>query len=74
MQGFAWETATDSIQFHLSVNDSKKHTKVETGKELAVLDLDQLEETVIARRVVVSEVYTIYNPIGLMTLRTVRYK
>ena len=56
---------------HLSVNITKKTGKEREGVELEVATLGELDELVLTRRIVVSQIYGIYDPLGLLTPITI---
>ena len=72
--GLPWRPAEDSIQFHLGVNLSAKKAKVRVGPELNLNTIHQLDQTVMTKRLLMSQVYTIYDPLGLMTPITIKFK
>jgi hypothetical protein len=72
--GLPWDPLNDVIRFHLGVNLSKKRGKIRTEDEITALNLEQIETTTMTRRVMVSQIYTIYDPLGLMSPITIRYK
>ena len=74
MLGLPWDPAEDVIRFHLGVNLSSKRAKIRTGPELTVLNLEQIEQTPITRRLVVSQIYAVYDLLGLMSPITIKFK
>ena len=69
--GLPWDPAEDQIRMHLSVNITKKTGKEREGVELEVATLGELDELVLTRRIVVSQIYGIYDPLGLLTPITI---
>ena len=72
--GLPWEPELDRIRMHLGVNLHPRKNGVRTGPELTKEKLGLLETTAMTRRLVVSQVYGIFDPLGLVSPVTVNYK
>ena len=68
--GVPWRPEDDTIPFHLGLNLSPK----KLGEESTVEDINNLELGEITKRMAVSGVYSIYDPIGLVSPLTIKYK
>ena len=58
----------------LEVNLSMKVQKIRQGQAVTPVTMELLEETTLTRRIMLSQVYTIYNPLGLLSPITIKYK
>ena len=72
--GLPWEPELDRICMHIGVNLNPRKSGVRTGPELTKSELGLLDATVMTRRLVVSQVYGIFDPLGLVSPVTVNYK
>ena len=72
--GLPWDTRTDSINLHLGVNLSVKRHGIRDGDKLTVDTVHLLDTAVLTRRIMLSQVYSIYDPLGLLSLLTICYK
>ena len=72
--GLPWNPRRDVITFHMGVNLSAKVAKNRTGPGVGVGDLEQIEKVVVTRRVIVSQVYGVYDPLGLMAPITIKFR
>ena len=59
---------------HIGVNLNPRKGGVRTGPELTKAKLGLLDTTIMTRRLVVSQVYGIFDPLGLVSPVTVNYK
>ena len=69
-----WEPARDVIIMYLRVNLSLKKANISLGSKLTADTMHQLDTTEMTRRLEVSQVNSIYGPLGLLTLITIRFK
>ena len=72
--GLPWDTPTDTIHMKLEVNLSMKVQKIRQGQAVMPVTMDLLEETTLTRRIMLSQVYAIYDPLGLLSPITIKYK
>ena len=72
--GIPWHTRTDTICMKLEVNLSMKVWKIRQGQAGTPVTMDLLEETTLTRRIMLLQVYAIYNPLGLLSPITIKYK
>ena len=56
------------------MNLSTKKHGVQAGVELTVTTVHLLDTAVLTRRIMLSQVYSIYDPLGLLSPITIRYK
>ena len=59
---------------HLGVNLSTKRQKVRQGQELTMETIDIIDHAPLTRRVMASQIYGLYDPMGLLSPITIRYK
>ena len=59
---------------HLGVNLSTKKQKVRLGKELTLETIGLINNVPLTRRIMASQIYTLYDPLGLLSPITIRYK
>ena len=64
---------SETITHHLSVNLSSKE-KIRLGPELTAATLGEIDRILLTQRVVVSEIYGIYDLLGLLTPITNKYE
>merc|ERR1712055_1132561 len=69
-----WHTQTDTIRMKLEVNLSEKVQKIRQGQSVRPVTMELLDQTVLTRRIMISQVYTIYDPLGLLSAITIKYK
>ena len=72
--GLPWVPAEDVIRMHLGVNLSQRKCGVRQGPELTLETIEQIDGTVMTRRVVVSQIYGIFDPLGLLTPLVLKFK
>ena len=58
----------------LEVNLSEKVQKIRQGQAVTPVTIDLLDQTVLTRRIMLSQVYAIYDPLGLLSPITIKYK
>ena len=74
MLGLPWDAGKDKIRLHMGVNISPKKGGVRMGPELTEETLDQLDKLKMTRRVVVSQICGVFDPMGLLTPLTIKYR
>jgi hypothetical protein len=72
--GLPWLPGPDIIVMHLSVNLTAKHASTGKGPDLTVTTIGELDDIVMTKRVVVSAVYSIYDPLGLIGPIVIKFK
>ena len=72
--GVPWEFTSDTIQFQFGLNMSQKVQGVRSDPELTDHSLHIIDETVITKRLVISAMKLIYDPLCLVSPLTVKYK
>ena len=58
----------------LKVNLSMKVQKIRQGKAVTPVMIDLLEETTLTRRIMLLQIYAIYNPLVFLSPITIKYK
>ena len=59
---------------HMGVNLTNKKQGVRTGEEVTVDTLAQINDAQLTRCIMVSQVYSLYDPLGLLSPITLKYK
>ena len=72
--GLSWNTGEDEIVMHPGINLSPKVKGVRTGPDLTPDTAGDLDTAVMTLRVVTSQVYAIYDPLGLIAPLVVKFK
>ena len=72
--GLHWDPSSDTISFNLSVNLTNKKQKIRQGPKLTGLTMNEIDEIQLTHRMVVSQIYGIYDPLGLLSPITIKYK
>jgi hypothetical protein len=72
--GLPWIPGSDIIVMHLGVNLHQKTFAGGRGPELNEKSIEEIDSTLMTRRMVVSAIYSIYDPIGLIAPITIKYK
>ena len=58
----------------MGVNLTQKKGKIRIGPKLCLETMDEIDGTVLTRRVVASQIYGIFDPMGFVTPLTIKYK
>ena len=74
MLGLPWHPGDDTIVTHLGVNLSTKKQKIRLGKELTLETIGLIDDVPLTRRIMASQIYALYDPLGLLSPITLRYK
>ena len=74
MLGVAWNPKTDSFHFSVRINFSPKRKKIRTGPDLNINQIPSEIPIALTKRMVLSQVNGIYDPLGLATLFTAKAK
>ena len=64
--GLGWNPVEDTVVFEVTLNFSKKKKGIHTGPNLAKADLPQDLPLVLTRRIVLSQVLMIFDPLGFV--------
>ena len=72
--GMTWEPALYLLMLTMQVNLTPRCDKVHTGPALTMETISQLQTAIIMRRLVLSLIYTIYDPLGILVPLTIRLK
>ena len=72
--GLPWDTQQDVISLSMDVNLSAKKQGVRTGDSLKPGDEGEIREAVLTRRVLMSQVHAIFDPLRLLSPVTVKFK
>ena len=64
--GLGWNPVEDTVVFEVSLNFSKKKKGIHTGPNLKKADLPQALPLVLTRRIVLSQVMMIFDPLGFV--------
>ena len=74
MLGMSWNTEKDVIYMMPSINFSSQIQRVWQGPDLRPDDIGQIDMEILMLRIVTSHVYGIYDPLGLLSPITIKYK
>ena len=69
-----WNPAEDTLEFKVKLNFSPKQRKVKTGPDLSLQQFQDNLPIVLTKRMILSQVNGIYDPLGLLTPFTIRAK
>ena len=69
-----WELKKDQFIFKVRINFSKKHKTVHTGPNLTVDDIIQKAPNPLTKKMILSQVASLYDPLGLATPFTMQCK
>ena len=72
--GLPWEPGSDFISMHMGVNLSAKKQKVRLGDEITLDTLGVIDDVLLTRRIMVSQIYSLYDLLGLLSPITIKYK
>ena len=72
--GMHWNPAEDTLEFKVKLNFSPKQRKVKTGPDLSLQQFQDNLPIVLTKRMILSQVNGIYDPLGLLTPFTIRAK
>lgn len=64
--GLGWNPVEDTVVFEVTLNFSKKKKGIHTGPNLKKADLPQALPLVLTRRIVLSQVMMIFDPLGFV--------
>ena len=72
--GVVWSPKNDTIEFVAKVNFSPRHRKIRTGPDLTISDMPRMIPEVLTKRMVLSLVNGIFDPLGLSSPFVVQAK
>ena len=72
--GTQWNPIEDTFEFKVKLNFSPKQRKVKTGPDLSLQQFKDNVPTVLTKRMILSQINGIYDPLGLLTPFTIRAK
>ena len=72
--GLRWNTGPDQIVMQTRINVSAKVKGARTGPDLTTETVGELDTAVLTLRVVTSQVYAIYDPLGLIAPLVIKFK
>ena len=72
--GVPWSTETDKIQMKFAVNMSPKVQKIRTGPPLYLDQAEEIRSLTLTRRLMLSQIYSIYDLLGLLSPIMIKYK
>ena len=65
--GLPWKPEDDLISMHMGVNLSAKKQKVHLGEEITLDTMDVIDNVLLTRREMVSQIYSLFDPLGLLS-------
>ncbi|XP_071519132.1 uncharacterized protein [Panulirus ornatus] len=65
--GMIWETKKDQFSYKVKINFSTKRKKIRTGPDLTVVEIVQRIPKQLIKRMILSQVASLYHPSGLAT-------
>ena len=72
--GMHWKPMMDQFVFKVQINFSPKHRKVKTGPNLSLEQFKSSSPTDITKRMILSQINGIYDPLGVLTPFTIKAK
>ena len=72
--GLPWQPGSDRINMHMGVNLSAKKQKVRLGDMITLDTLGAIDDVLLTWHVMVSQIYSLYDPLGLLSPITIKYK
>ena len=72
--GVVWNSKSDRLEFTAKLNFSLKHRKVRTQPDLCRSDVPDMIPAVLTKRMILSQVNSIYDPLGLASPFVVQAK
>merc|ERR1711891_115182 len=72
--GLPWDTSKDVIGLSMDVNLTQKKQGIRSGESLKPGDEQQIEDAELTRRILMSQIHSIYDPLGLLSPITIKFK
>ena len=72
--GVVWDTQKDELRFQVRLNFSEKKRKIREGVDITLKSIEKDFPTILTRRMILSQVNGIYDPLGLATPYLVQAK
>ena len=72
--GLPWDTAEDAIMLKMDVNLSVRKQGVRSGQNLHPGDEKDIMNSVLTRCVLMSQIHGIFDPLGLLSPITIKFK
>jgi hypothetical protein len=72
--GVVWDTQKDELRFQVRLNFSEKKRKIRDGVDITLKSIEKDFPTTLTRRMILSQVNGIYDPLGLATPYLVQAK
>lgn len=72
--GLIWNPEEDYFTYKVKVNFSEKQRKVHIGPDLTRVDIEAKLPEILTKRIILSQVASIYDPLGLITPFTLKAK
>ena len=72
--GLPWDTSEDVISISMDVNLTQKKQGIRSGESLKSGDEQQIQDAVLTRRILMSQIHGIYDPLGLLSPITIKFK
>ncbi|XP_071537731.1 uncharacterized protein [Panulirus ornatus] len=72
--GMIWEPKKDQCSYKVSINICTKRKKIRTGPDLTVEEIVQRIPKQLTKRMILSQVTSLYDPLGLATSFTIQFK
>merc|ERR1711867_11785 len=72
--GLPWDTSNDMLRLSMDMNLTQKKQGVRSGENLKPGDEHQIKDVELTRRKLMSQVHGIYDPLGLLSPTTIKFK
>lgn len=72
--GMQWDPKNDELLFKIRVNFSQKFRKIRSGPDMSREDCENSFPSILTRRMILSQVASIYDPLGLVLPVTLKAK
>ena len=72
--GIPWDMSQDVIRMRMKVNLSPRSQKIHMGENISADRVEEIRGTWLTKRVMMSQIYSIYDPLGLLSPITIKYK
>ena len=72
--GLPWVPGNDTLEMKMCVNLWPRKRGIRTGPDVTLETLHTIDESSLTRRIILSQVHGIYDPLGLLSPITIKYK